>query len=87
MEGMINIKYPKFLADYLQLNSEEFEMEIKINSLVKLFESGRISSGTAARVLGITRIEFMELLAKYKIPVYAQENPEELKKDILNLIS
>ncbi len=87
MEGMINIKYPKFLADSLQLNSEEFEMEIKINSLVKLFESGRVSSGTAARVLGITRIEFMELLAKYKIPVFVQENPEELKKDILNLIS
>jgi predicted HTH domain antitoxin len=49
------------------MSTDNFEKEIKTSALVKLFELGKISSGTAAKVLQITRIEFLELLAKYSI--------------------
>ena len=40
MEKVINIKYPKSLANSLKLNEKEFETEIKISSLIKLYELG-----------------------------------------------
>jgi len=49
MKGMINIEYPESLANSLRLRGKEFENEMKINSLVKLFELGKVSSGTAAK--------------------------------------
>ncbi|WP_158860240.1 UPF0175 family protein [Lunatibacter salilacus] len=50
---------------------------MKESSLVKLFEIGKVSSGTAAKVLEMTRIEFLELLNKYKVSFLNVENLEE----------
>ncbi len=36
-------------------------------ALVKLYDLGRISSGKAARILGISRREFVDLLGRYGI--------------------
>lgn len=49
------------------MNSDEFSREMKITALIKLFELGKVSSGVAAKVLKISRIEFLELLGKYKV--------------------
>jgi predicted HTH domain antitoxin len=65
MAQVITVEYPDYLANSMRMNADNFEKEIKISALVKLFELGKISSGTAAKVLQIPRIEFLELLAKY----------------------
>jgi predicted HTH domain antitoxin len=57
---------------------------IKISSLVKLFELGKVSSGTAAKVLGLTRIDFLDLLARYKVSALGQFDYDDLKEDITN---
>jgi predicted HTH domain antitoxin len=67
MAQVITIEYPDYLANSMRMSTDNFEKEIKTSALIKLFELGKISSGTAARVLQITRIEFLELLAKYSI--------------------
>ncbi len=59
------------------------EDEIKIAALAKLYELGKISSGKAAKLLGITRIEFLDLLGKYKVQI-SPDTEEELLKDIEN---
>ena len=84
MKGTINIEYPESLANSLRLNSKDFATEIKIASLIKLYEIGRISSGTAAKVLGLSRIDFFELLSKYKVSVLGDYDTESLNEDILN---
>lgn len=84
MKGMINITYPESLAITLRLSGKDFESEIKISSLVKLFELGKVSSGVAARVLGISRVDFLELLAKYNVSVLGQYDFEDLSEDIAN---
>lgn len=81
MKGMINIEYPESLADALKLSGKEFESEMKTSSLVKLYELGKVSSGHAAKVLGVTRLDFLDLLAKYKVSVLESHN---LKADISN---
>jgi predicted HTH domain antitoxin len=84
MEKVINIKYPKSLANSLKLNEKEFETEIKISSLIKLYELGKVSSGVAARVLALSRIDFLELLAKYKVSSFGVYDADDLQEDIEN---
>ncbi|PIY10317.1 MAG: Fis family transcriptional regulator [Flexibacter sp. CG_4_10_14_3_um_filter_32_15] len=53
-------------------------------ALVKLFEIGKISSGKVAQILGITRIAFFDVLAKYGVDIYNDSSEESLKEDINN---
>lgn len=67
MSNTISKEYPNFLANSMRMNESDFENEIKISGLVKLFELGKISTGIASKLLGISRIDFLELLEKYKV--------------------
>ncbi len=51
MSQIISIEFPDYLANSMRMNKSEFGKEIKISGLVKLFELGKISSGTASKVL------------------------------------
>lgn len=84
MKDVINIGYPKSLANILKLSEKDFESEIKASSLVKLFELGKISSSLAASVLGLSRIDFLDLLAKYKVSVFGLNDLDDLRDDINN---
>lgn len=84
MKGIINIPYPESLANSLRLSGKDFENEIKISSLVKLFELGKVSSGTAAKVLGLSRLDFIELLSKYKVSPLGDHDSDSLREDIAN---
>ena len=44
----------------------------------------KVSSGTAAKVLGLTRLDFLELLAKYKVSPLGQYDIDDLREDIEN---
>jgi len=57
---------------------------MKTSSLVKLFELGKVSSGVAAKVLGLSRLDFLELLAKYNVSVLGAYDTEDLNDDIAN---
>ncbi len=81
MAQVISVEYPDFLANSMRMNKSDFGKEIKISALVKLFELGKISSGMAAKVLHITRVEFLELLSKYNVEFL---NVEDLNEDLNN---
>lgn len=84
MKGMITVEYPESLAHSLRLRGKDFENEMKTSSLIKLFEIGRVSSGTAAKVLGLTRLDFLDLLAKYKVSSFGPYDNDDLSDDIAN---
>ena len=71
MTGQIQVSYPEVLAFSLKMDNREFEREIKTISLVKLYELGKISSGMAAKVLNITRLEFLSILSSYNISYFS----------------
>lgn len=74
----VHIPYPDTLRQALQLSPQHFEAEIKMLALVKLYELGRISSGLAAEVLGISRVAFLEQLSRYEVSMFnAGEEAEE----------
>ncbi len=76
--------FPDTLPDSLHLTKEEFREEAKLAMLLKLYELKKISSGIAATMLNISRIEFLFMLKIYKIPVIDYEK-DELESDILNV--
>ena len=45
---------------------------------------GKVSSGTAAKVLGMTRVDFLDLLVKYKVSALGQYDFKDLSEDIAN---
>lgn len=67
------------IPDELKLDEKEF----KTAAIVKLYELGKISSGKAAKLLGISRIEFLDLLSEYKVQIQP-DTEEEILKDINN---
>ena len=81
MAQIISIEYPDYLANSMRLNKEDFGKEVKLSALVKLFELGKVSSGIAAKVLNISRIEFLELLSKYNVSFL---HSDDLAQDIEN---
>jgi predicted HTH domain antitoxin len=83
MNRQIAVLYPESLAFSLKMQDQEFEREVKIISLVKLYELGKVSSGIAARILNISRLEFLNILSQYNVSYFASTE-EELESDFEN---
>ncbi|MCX7111225.1 MAG: UPF0175 family protein [Proteobacteria bacterium] len=77
------VNYPEKLPDALQQSTEQFEREAKMAMAVKLFEMKRISSGTAATMVGVDRVTFLLDLHRYGVAAIDLTS-EELKADLLN---
>jgi predicted HTH domain antitoxin len=82
MDSQIAVSYPSSLAYSLKMKDGEFEREIKVLSLVKLYELGKVSSGIAAKILDISRLDFFDLLALYQVSCFPDS--EELAEDFNN---
>jgi predicted HTH domain antitoxin len=57
--GRIEIEYPEALPAALNLSPEKFEQEARFALAVKLYELGRLTSGQAARLAGVSRVAFL----------------------------
>ena len=77
----LTIEYPPELLWALQQEPEEFESEARLLLAVKLYETGKLSTGLAARLAGVPRVTFMFLLGKYGLSPFG-ESPEELQEDL-----
>lgn len=56
MVQYLTIDYPETIPDCLQITREQFEKEAKMAMAVKLFELNRLSSGLAAQMVGMDRV-------------------------------
>lgn len=55
--------------------------EAKLYLAIKLYELEKVSLGRAAKIAGIPKEKFMEVLGKHKIPVF-NYGPEDLEKEM-----
>jgi len=77
----LEIPYPEDLPEALGKTPEEFERELRFLVAAKLYEIGRVSSGRAAELAGISRVEFLNNLGRYRIPVFNYSR-EELEREV-----
>lgn len=62
---------------------EEAAREVRLMAALRLYESGRISSGLTARLAGMSRVEFIMTCGQYEVSIF-QQTPEELVADTAN---
>jgi predicted HTH domain antitoxin len=75
------IEYPAEVLWALQQQPDEFADEARLLLAVKLYETGRLSTGLAARLAGIPRSVFIFLLGRYGLSPFGQE-PGEIEEDV-----
>lgn len=64
----------------MEMTDAQLGEEIQMLAAVKLYELGRISSGRAAKIAGLSRVEFLNRLGRYNVSPF-QITPEELKAE------
>lgn len=62
---LIDIPEQVLLAE--KTDEVAFARELRMLASVKLFELGRLTSGRAAQLAGIPRVEFLLALSRYKV--------------------
>ena len=77
----LQIEYPDSLPDLLQTTRPQFEAEARMAMAVKLFERQRLTSGLAARLAGVSRVEFLLDLHRYGVPMIDLDEAE-LRADV-----
>ncbi|MBI3600928.1 MAG: UPF0175 family protein [Nitrospinae bacterium] len=79
-ENILTIKYSDDVLLSLKESKEEFEDDARYLLALKLYELGRISSGKAAKIAGISRIAFLLKMGMYKVSPF-QVNLEEILEE------
>ena len=57
------------------------EQHIRLMAALKMFELGKVSSGKAAELAGMSRAEFIETCGRYRVSAF-NYTPDELEKEI-----
>ena len=80
----VSIHYPAGLEESVQTTPGEVEQQIRLMAALKMFELGKLSSGRAAELAGLSRIGFFDACARYKVSVFnytADELETEIRQD------
>jgi predicted HTH domain antitoxin len=77
------IPYSDDLLLSMKKSQEEFEDEARLLLAVKLYELGRVSTGAAAELAGISRVAFIFELGRFGLSPLGQ-TPDELAEDLAN---
>jgi predicted HTH domain antitoxin len=80
LETTLNVRVPNNLLN-LGLTQEEIQRRVSEWLVFSLFSEGKISSGKAGKLLGLSRLEFIELLKTRGIS-FINYSEDELKEEI-----
>lgn len=79
------LEYPDNLELAVQATPEEMQAQIRLMAALKMFELGKLSSGKAAELAGLSRAEFLEMCGRYRVSVFnyaPDEIEDELRSDL-----
>jgi predicted HTH domain antitoxin len=62
------VTYPDGFPQILKMSDAEFAQELQFLAAAKLYELGRLSSGKAAQLAGMGRVEFLHALTRIGVP-------------------
>jgi predicted HTH domain antitoxin len=69
----ITIDIPETVLLAEKTDEANFARELRVLAAVKLYELGRLSSGRAAELAGMSRVEFLSSLGRYRVFPLASE--------------
>ncbi|HID56713.1 TPA: UPF0175 family protein [Candidatus Poribacteria bacterium] len=77
----VSLQFPRDLLGALDVPREQLEARLRELIVLQLFREGRISSGKGAELLGLSKLDFIRLLARHGLS-YFTESPEELTAEV-----
>ncbi len=83
MSIMITLEVPEESLLGLKTEPDNFGKELAMLATVKLYELGRLSSGRAAQLVGLSRVEFLLALGQYQVSPF-QLDEHSLAQDVAN---
>lgn len=79
-ESTIEIRVPQTLLEY-GLRTEEIQLRVAEWLAISLFIEGRVSSGKAASLLGLNRVQFLQMLRQRGVN-YVDFTTEEVAEEL-----
>jgi predicted HTH domain antitoxin len=76
LHHQVKIEIPEKVLVAEKTDAESFGKEVQLLAAVKLYELGRLSSGIAAELAGMSRVEFLLSLHRFKVFPLAAELEE-----------
>jgi predicted HTH domain antitoxin len=77
----VSLSLPRDLLGALDIPEKQLASQVLELVALELFRQGRISTGKGAELLGISKLDFTQILSRYQIP-YFTETPTELESEI-----
>ena len=84
----LTIRYPAGLERAVHLTKAEMEQHLRLMAALKMFELGKLSSGKAAELAGMSRVEFFEACGRYRVSLFNYTDDEietELAADLATI--
>ncbi len=78
----MTVEYPDNLALAVQTTPDELQAQIRLMAALKMFELGKLSSGKAADLAGLSRVEFFEMCGRYRVSLF-NYSAEEVEAEVL----
>lgn len=79
-ESTIEIRVPQSLLEY-GLRTEEIQLRVAEWLAISLFIEGRVTSGKAASLLGLNRVQFLQMLRQRGVN-YVDFTTEEVAEEL-----
>ena len=79
----ITLTVPEQIQHALNRTPTEMGRDVKLYAALMLYQLGKLSSGMAAQMAGLSRVEFLFLCGEYGISVF-QYTAEELEAELNN---
>ncbi len=77
----LTIEPPANFEQAVSLNRSELEPHLRLMAALKMFELGKISSGKAAELAGLPRVQFLEICGRYHVSLFNYP-PGELEQEL-----
>ncbi|MGB7208633.1 MAG: UPF0175 family protein [Pyrinomonadaceae bacterium] len=77
----VSIDVPDKAYPFPETVADDLGREILVVAVVKWFEIGKVSQGKAAEILGLSRSEFLNVLAAYQVTAW-QYSEREIDEDL-----
>ena len=81
MSTQVTVEVEDSAVEMFGGDKSSFAREMYETAVVKWYDEARITSGYGAKLLGISRAEFLELLFRHQVSPF-QYTPEELAAEV-----
>ena len=72
---------PEHFERAIEMTRAELDHHLRLMAALKMFELGQISSGKAAELVGMSRVDFLQTCGRYRVSVF-NYSPDEAEAEI-----